>query len=94
MSEVSRRNFVMGASLGVVAAAAAPTLVGLGGASLPKAEAAPAPVDAGGATIPSGGPVVAHLLDADSGKVAVYQGSREVIINDPALVRALAAALA
>jgi hypothetical protein len=39
------------------------------------------------------GPVVAHVIDASNGTVAVYHGTQEVIVHSPNLVSALHAAL-
>jgi hypothetical protein len=32
------------------------------------------------------GPVVAHVRDVARGEIAIYAGTREVVVRDPALV--------
>jgi hypothetical protein len=39
------------------------------------------------------GPVVAHVIDASNGTVAVYHGVREVVVQSPSIVSALTSAL-
>jgi hypothetical protein len=91
--DMSRRSFIRNASLSVAAAGTAatvaPGLLGLGGAAAPEVTTL---VDEGGAAAVDG-PVVAHVVDASSGTVAVYHGVREVIVQSPSLVSALTAAL-
>jgi hypothetical protein len=89
--DMSRRSFLRNASLGVAAAGTAvtvaPGLIGLAGSAAPDVTTL---VD-GNAEVD--GPVVAHVVDASNGTVAVYHGVREVIVQSPSLVRALTAAL-
>jgi|SRR5579862_6352031 hypothetical protein len=102
---ISRRRFLRDASVGVAAAGAvgawAPGLTGLASSTAPEvssltpAVSAEAPAVASSvASAPAvGGPVVAHVIDASNGTVAVYHGTEEVIVHSPSLVSALHAAL-
>jgi len=87
---ISRRIFLRNASVGVAAAgtaAAAPGLMSLAGTELSSDGAAVG-------SLPSvEGPIVAHVVDASTGTVAVYHGTEEVIVHNPSLVSALHAAL-
>jgi hypothetical protein len=99
---ISRRRFLRDASMGAAAvgtaAAWAPGLLGL--ASSEGAEVS-SDAPALGSTVASAGsvegevvgPVVAHIIDASNGTVAVYHGTEEVIVHNPSLVSALHAAL-
>jgi hypothetical protein len=93
MSAMSRRKFLRNASWGAAAAGtavAAPGIFGPGGGSTAATVSSGANFETGSV---SGGPVVAHVLDASAGKVAVYQGTRQVVVQDATLTRALTAAL-
>ena len=89
--DMSRRSFLRNASLSVAAAGTAvtvaPGMLGLAGSAAPEVTTV---VDNGAAV---DGPVVAHIVDASNGTVAVYHGVREVIVQSPSLVSALTAAL-
>jgi hypothetical protein len=88
--DISRRSFLRNASVGVAAAgtaaAVAPGILSLGGA-------APEITGVADESLSVDGPVVAHVVDASNGTVAVYHGVREVIVHSPSLVSALTSAL-
>jgi hypothetical protein len=90
--DMSRRSFLRNASLSVAAAGTAvtvaPGMLGLAGSAAPEVTTI---VDSGAAEVD--GPVVAHVVDASNGTVAVYHGVREVIVRSPSLVSALTSAL-
>ena len=98
---ISRRRFLRDASMGAAAvgtaAAWAPGLLGLAsseGAEVSSdAPALGSTVASAGSVGEVGGPVVAHIIDASNGTVAVYHGTEEVIVHNPSLVSALHAAL-
>ncbi|HVM65641.1 MAG TPA: hypothetical protein VMU14_12330 [Acidimicrobiales bacterium] len=101
---ISRRRFLRDASMGVAAAGAvgawAPGLAGMGASTAPEVSSVPslsAEVPAAISSVASvpavEGPVVAHVIDASNGTVAVYHGTQEVIVHSPNLVSALHAAL-
>ena len=89
---MSRRSFLRNASVGVAAAgtvAAVPGVLGLAGtAAGPEVNSV---VD--GAASDVEGPVVAHVIDASNGTVALYHGTREVVVQSPSIVSALTSAL-
>ena len=91
--DMSRRSFLRHASLGAAAAGAAatvgPSLLGMAGSAAPEVTTV---VDDTGADAVEG-PLVAHVVDASKGTVAVYHGAQEVIVQSPSLVRALTAAV-
>jgi len=91
--DMSRRSFLRHASVGAAAAGAAatlaPGLAGLVGSAGP--EVAPVVDDAGADAVD--GPLVAHVVDASKGTVAVYHGAEEVIVQSPSLVRAITGAI-
>jgi hypothetical protein len=94
---ITRRRFLRDASVGAAAAgtaaAWAPGLLGLASSAGPEVSS-DAPSVASVASIASAdGPVVAHVIDASNGTVAVYHGTQEVIVHSPNLVSALHAAL-
>ena len=81
MTDVSRRGF-----LGSSMAAAA----GVAGLGLAGAAALPASIEAaaGGEEL-SGWGVVAHVRDASTGEIAVFDGERETVVRDRALASRL-----
>ena len=89
---MSRRSFLRNASVGVAAAgtaAAVPGMLGLAGtAAGPEVTSV---LDGTASEVE--GPVVAHVIDASSGTVAVYHGMREVVVQSPSIVSALTSAL-
>ena len=97
---ITRRRFLRDASVGAAAAgtaaAWAPGLLGLASSAGPEVSSdAPsvASVASVASVVSADGPVVAHVIDASSGTVAVYHGTQEVIVHSPSLVSALHAAL-
>jgi hypothetical protein len=96
MADISRRRFIRTAAVGAAATAGAavvaPGLLSAAGAAAPAA-APTAPPPAWKSRRPAGaGPLVAHVVDAPSGLIAVYSGTREILIHDTAVARALTAA--
>jgi hypothetical protein len=88
MAGVSRRTFLGKGSLAVAAAgvlSSVPGLSGLLGAAETEAPAADASVagDAGAANLSE--PLVAHVRDASTGEISLFNGTREVIVRDPQL---------
>jgi hypothetical protein len=88
---ISRRRFLRDASVGAAAvgtaATWAPGVLGVASSAGPEVASDASSV----ASVE--GPVVAHVIDASSGTVAVYHGTQEVIVHSPSLVSALHAAL-
>ncbi|MEO8829049.1 hypothetical protein [Lapillicoccus sp.] len=83
MENASRRGFlaITGAGVaGIAAAAVAPSAMAAGASSTVS--------DSG--KIDAIGSLVVHVVDAQTGQVAVMQGEREVVVTDRALVRAVA----
>ncbi len=95
--DMSRRSFLRNASLSVAAAGTAvtvaPGMLGLAGSAAPEVTTVVDNGAAVGGGIGVDGPVVAHIVDASNGTVAVYHGVREVIVQSPSLVSALTSAL-
>ena len=84
MANLSRKSFIEKAT---ISAAAAGALVAIPGYTL-RAEAAPARAsDAGKAT--HGESVLAHVRNAETGEIAIFSGTREVIIHDHTMARRL-----
>jgi hypothetical protein len=86
------RGSVVAAAAGI--GAAAPTAIGaiLGvSAAAPEADDAADDLTASAADVD--GVVVAHIRDIASGEVGVFNGTREVVVNDPQLVSRLLRAL-
>jgi hypothetical protein len=72
------------------AAAAIPGGLTLAGTAAGEATVASEAVTAAPVTAEiAGGPVVAQVLDAGSGTVAVYHGTNEVVLQDHGLAQAL-----
>jgi hypothetical protein len=90
MADLSRRNFLTKASLGVVAGVAASSglaIPGLFAPAAPEAESAAtglAPL--GEDLVPLGEDLVALVRNASTGEVAVMSGLHEVVFEDPQLV--------
>jgi hypothetical protein len=94
----SRRSFLFRTSAGAAAIGAlaiAPKVLG----APPAAEAAESRSALRGAASPdataraTAGPVVVHLRDAERGEIAIYTGTREVIVRDHNLVSTILGAL-
>ena len=94
MPNISRRQFLEGATAGAAAVgaiAAAPTI--LGGTSHQLRTRALLPAAAVSAeSVPATVGVVAHVLDAGSGDIVLYTGTREISITNTDIARALLAA--
>ena len=90
MAELTRRRFLRNASIGAVAAgvaAAGPAVTEV----LTSGAAASDGAATGTADQGMSG-LVAHVVDANSGTVAVYWGTNEAVIHAPDVVRALSSA--
>jgi len=88
VDDLDRRTFLMRGSLAAAAAGIAAAIPL--GAEVLRAPAVSAeddqPVD-----MPD--PVIAHVIDANSGEIAVYVGHRELTIKDPRIARQLVRAV-
>jgi len=94
MAQVSRRLFLRNSGLAVAGAGVmtqVPFLSGLVGASEADApaavDAATAGTDEGAASLAE--PLVAHVRDLSTGEIGIFNGTREVIVNDPQLAARL-----
>jgi hypothetical protein len=92
MSLVSRRSFLRGGSLTVMAAGVVSAVPGL--SSLLAGGAADAPVVDTAATSVVDNPtldsqLVAHVRDLGTGEIAVYHGTEEFTFHDPAMAARL-----
>jgi hypothetical protein len=86
MTHVSRQRFLSQAAAG---AAVAGALAASPAISLARAAARPRPVgDRAGIQEP----LIAHVRDAARGEISIMQGTHEVVLHDPDLVRRLLAA--
>jgi hypothetical protein len=89
MEDLSRRVFVRRAGLGALA-------VGLVAGTPAVVHAATGSADQAGSVTPAAalavadGPVMAHVVDASSGLVHVFVGTRMVAVTDHGLARTLA----
>jgi len=97
MKDLSRRSFLgrgsmvaAAAGIGAMAPAAVGTLLSSGEAAAPAisevGDDLPAAGDVDGA-------VVAHISNASTGQLSIFNGTREVVINDPTVVSHLLRAL-
>jgi len=94
MAEVSRRTFLRNSGLAVAGAGVLSQipvlsgLVGAGEADVPAAtDAATIGTDEGAATLTQ--PLVAHVRDLSTGEIGIFNGTREVVVNDPQLAARL-----
>jgi hypothetical protein len=94
MPEVSRRLFLRNSGLALAGAGVMsqiPFLSGLVGASEADAPAAvdsaTAGADEGAASLSE--PLVAHIRDLSTGEIGIFNGTREVIVNDPQMAARL-----
>ncbi len=94
MAHLSRRMFLRNSGLAVAGAGVMsqlPLLSGLVGATEADAPAAvdgaTAGTDEGAATLAQ--PLVAHVRDLSTGEIGIFNGTREVIVNDPQLAARL-----
>ncbi len=84
MDPVSRRAFITRTSAVAAAAGAAVTIPGVAAGASERAHDTALPPDAQLEET-----VVAHLRDLHNGKVAVFAGDREIIVNDKRLAALL-----
>ena len=94
MAQVSRRSFLRNSGLAVACAGVMSqmpllsSLVGAGEADGPAAaDAATAGTDEGAASLTE--PLVAHVRDLSTGEMSIFNGTREVVFNDPQLAARL-----
>ena len=93
MSGLSRRAFLTKGSLVVAAGTVVSTMPGLGSA-LQSAEtdatdASGAASEAEVVAASTGGPLVAHVTNLQTGEISLYQGEEEFTLNDPAIAAKL-----
>jgi len=91
MAQVSRRLFLRNSGLAVAGAGVMSqipflsSLVGPAEADAPAAadaaDAATAGANEGAATMTE--PLVAHVRDLSTGEIGIFNGTREVVVNDP-----------
>jgi hypothetical protein len=95
---ISRRRFLGHGSLLAGAAAAMAAIPGVGSLLASGEDDAPAlggaasaATEAGtGAASEASEPLIAHVIDASTGEINLYQGTQQITTRDPALARALA----
>jgi len=94
MAQVSRRLFLRNSGLAVAGAGVMSqipflsSLVGPAEADAPAAaDAATAGANEGAATMTE--PLVAHVRDLSTGEIGIFNGTREVVVNDPQLAARL-----
>jgi hypothetical protein len=88
VNDLDRRTFLMRGSLAAAAAGIA-AAVPLGAEVL----SAPAVSAEDNQPVDMPDPVIAHVIDAGTGEIAVYVGHREVTIRDPRIARQLVRAV-
>jgi hypothetical protein len=81
MDPLSRRSFFKHAGVAAAVAGTVAVVPGVIGASDVASAARPA-APLNDAELAASEPVVAHLVDARTGEIAVYVGSREVTLRD------------
>ncbi len=84
MAKLTRRGFITRTSAGMATIGALATVPGLAGA-----QAAPAAQEQDHTAAAQQEPLVAHVRNSVTGEIAVFVGTREVIMHDRALVRRL-----
>ncbi|MGH9017314.1 MAG: hypothetical protein ACRDY1_06155 [Acidimicrobiales bacterium] len=97
MAQVSRRSFLRNSGLAVAGAGVMsqmPLLSGLVGAGESDAPAVTGAADAAAAgtedaTASLAEPLVAHVRDVSTGEIGIFNGTREVVVNDPQLAARL-----
>jgi hypothetical protein len=97
MAQVSRRLFLRNSGLAVAGAGVmsqVPFLSGLVGAGETEAPAAADGLEAAAAGTSEGAasmtePLVAHVRDLSTGEIGIFNGTKEVVINDPQLAARL-----
>ena len=90
MSSISRRHFLRNASIGaaatgVAAAGGLSLLTGVSGADAATPPSAPSP----DGPILDGSGVVAHVVDAKSGKISLFVGTKHIDYTNQALAQEL-----
>ena len=89
MAGVSRRTFLGRGSLAVAAAGVLSTVPGLSGLITatetegPAADTSVAGADTEAASLSE--PLVAHVRDASTGEISLFNGAREIVVRDPQL---------
>ncbi len=95
MTTTSRRGFLAAGGIGAAAAGAGLFAPGVAQAAEPAAATTRALPGRTAAGVPAvAGPIVAHIQDVTTGEISVMVGERAVVLRDPALVAALARAVA
>ncbi len=95
MAELNRRAFLARSSLFAAAAGAvavAPSMLAAIAAEAPEVDASASDAvaaDAGAGAASASEPLVAYVRDLSSGEVGVFNGTREVIVQDPGLARSI-----
>jgi hypothetical protein len=93
---LSRRNFLRRGAFTTAAVAVASSVPGV--SALVATTAADAPAvdtgvsDAADEAGPLTEPLLAHVKDAGTGEISLFQGEREVVVHSPALARSLMSA--
>jgi hypothetical protein len=93
---LSRRNFLQRGALTTAAVAVASSVPGVSALVATSAADAPA-VDTGVSDVadeagPLTEPLIAHVKDAGTGEISLFQGEQEVVVHSPALARSLMSA--
>jgi anaerobic selenocysteine-containing dehydrogenase len=83
MTDLNRRSFLKQTSLGAATLGLLSSLPAL--AAIPDSQATKPEVPAAAVS----GPMIAHVSEAATGKVALLVGTREIIFRDPELVACL-----
>jgi hypothetical protein len=81
MEKLTRRGLIAKGSLGAAAIGALVAVPGMG-----TAHAAPQAPQGDGEKAMVEGPLMAHVRDLTTGEIALYVGTREIIVHDRALV--------
>lgn len=84
MKDATRRGFLAASGAGVATVAVAPIAFASGSNTQDTGDAATTDGRPAGT-----GPLVVLVHDATKGQVTVMRGEREVVVHDPALVRAI-----
>jgi len=92
---ISRRVFLHRGSLAAGVAAAVATVPGLGGLLTSTAAEGPeidgAASEAGSATAAEmSEPIVAHVVNASTGEITLYQGTQQIVTRSPDIAQAIA----
>jgi hypothetical protein len=92
---ISRRVFLYRGSIAAGVGAAVATVPGLGGLLTSTAAEGPeidtAATSAGSETAAEmSEPIVAHVIDASTGEITLYQGTQQIVARSPAIAQAIA----